>query len=159
MDPVVIFPLQFGFSLAVYSLLARWFLAPWLDAKPKHEALVVLILPHVFRHIGMSFFVPGVVAEPLPAAFAGPAAYGDLLSAVLAVLAIAALRNGWQPALVLVWVFNTVGFADLLNAIYQGLRLGLLEQLGAAWYIPTFLVPALLVTHIMVFGRLLGSRR
>ena len=29
---------------------------------------------------------------------------------------------------------------------------------AAAWYIPTFIVPALIVTHVMVFARLLRPK-
>ena len=56
----------------------------------------------------------------------------------------------------LAWIFNIWGTADLLFAFYQGNEVGLLPgQLGAAFYIPTFLVPLLLVTHVMIFRILL----
>ncbi len=100
----------------------------------------------------MVFLVPGVVVQPLPGAFANAAAYGDLVSGVLALLALFALRTGWAGALALVWLFNIVGTVDLLNALRQA---NVVPDLGAAWYIPTFLVPALLVTHFMIFARLL----
>jgi hypothetical protein len=32
-------------------------------------------------------------------------------------------------------------------------------QLGVAWYIPTFIVPAMLVTHIMIYAMLLKRSR
>ncbi len=100
----------------------------------------------------MVFLVPGVVAQPLPEAFANPAAYGDLVTGVLALSALIALRTGWAGALALVWLFNIVGTVDLLNALRH---LNLAPDFGAAWYIPTFLVPALLVTHVMIYMRLL----
>jgi hypothetical protein len=53
----------------------------------------------------------------------------------------------------LTWLFNIVGLADLVNAFYQGLSHDV--QLGAAYYIPTFIVPALVVTHVMIFRLLL----
>jgi hypothetical protein len=53
----------------------------------------------------------------------------------------------------LTWVFSIVGLLDLVNAFYQGLSHGVL--LGAAYYIPTFIVPALVVTHVMILGILL----
>jgi hypothetical protein len=84
------------------------------------------------------------------------AAYGDLLAALLALGAIAALRAGWTIAIPLVWVFNLVGALDLINALFQGLRHNV--QLGAAYYIPTVAVPALLVTHAMIFAMLLTRR-
>ena len=47
---------------------------------------------------------------------------------------------------------------DLLHAVFRGLSIGAQENMGAAWYIPTFIVPALLVTHFMVFARLLRAK-
>jgi hypothetical protein len=56
----------------------------------------------------------------------------------------------------LVWVFNVWGSADLLYAFYQGVGIGLEPgQLGAAYFIPTVVVPLLLITHGLVFRLLL----
>ena len=117
-----------------------------------NQALIPLIFPHAFRHMGMMFLVAGVVAQPLPKGFAYPAAYGDLATGLLALLSLVALRGGWSLALPLVWLFNIVGTVDLLNALRH---VNVVADFGAAWYIPTFLVPALLVTHFMIFARLL----
>ena len=62
----------------------------------------------------------------------------------------------WAGALPLVWLFNIVGTVDLLNALRQNVAIA---HLGAAWYIPTFLVPVLLVTHFMMFAWLLRRGR
>ena len=152
MDTPEIFRLQFLLSLVVWAVIARSLVAPWLKDLPRDRALFWLTLPHAFRHIGMVFLVPGVVAQPLPPDFAIPAAYGDLLAGVLAVVALIVLRTGWAGAVVLVWVFNIVGTVDLLNALRHR---GVAADLGAAWFIPTFLVPLLLVTHVLIFVRLL----
>ena len=56
-------------------------------------------------------------------------------------------------ALGLVWIFNSVGTIDLLNALRH---VDVAPGFGAAWYIPTMLVPLLLVTHFMIFQRLLA---
>lgn len=152
MNTQAIFGLQFVFSLLVIGLLAKWVLAPWLARQSQREALFWLTVPHAFRYIGMVFLVPGVVAQPLPDYFAVPAAYGDLLAGILALCALVALRSGWAGATGLVWVFNVVGTADLLNALRH---VEMAPLFGAAWYIPTFIVPLLLVTHVMIFARLL----
>ncbi len=151
MDVLAIFTLQFLMSLLVWGLLAYWLLAPWLDEKSLNEALFFLTVPHAFRHIGMVFLVPGVVAGPLPETFAAPAAYGDLLTGVLALLALVALRNSWSVARAAVWLFSIVGTIDLMNALRQA---DAVPNFGAAWYIPTMLVPLLLVTQLMIFFRL-----
>ena len=117
MDTRAIFGLQFLLSLLVWSVIAGFLLSPWLAKKHSHEALLWLSLPHAFRHIGMVFLVPGMNDQPLPAEFASLAAYGDLASGVLALLAIIALRSRWPVALTLVWIFNVVGTVDLVNAL------------------------------------------
>jgi hypothetical protein len=107
---------------------------------------------HSFRFVGLAFLVPGVVSPDLPAAYARPAAYGDLATAILALLAIAALRN--KLGIILVWAFNLLGTADLLHAFYEGNRTGVglaPGMQGAAYFIATVLVPLLLITHGVVF--------
>ena len=59
----------------------------------------------------------------------------------------------------LVWLFNVVGTVDLIYAVTRGTLEQAAPVMGAAWYIPTFLVPALLVSHFLVFKLLLGPRR
>ena len=147
-----IFFLQFVSSLLVMGLLARWLLAPKLARLPLKEALFWLSLPHAFRYLGMVFLVPGVVAQPLPDLFAIPAAYGDLLAGFLALIAMVALRRGMKTAIGMVWIFNLVGSIDLINALRH---VDVAPNLGSAWYIPTLLVPALLITHFMIYVRLL----
>ena len=151
MDVEAIFGLQFLLSLVAWGLIGRWVLAPWFESMAPSKALFWLALPHAFRHVGMVFLVPGVVAQRLPDGFATPAAYGDLATGVLALLAIIALQTGWSRAVALVWLFNIVGTLDLLNALRH---VDVAPSFGAAWYIPTMLVPLLLVTHFMMLSRL-----
>jgi hypothetical protein len=106
----------------------------------------------------LSFLVPGVVSADLPMAFARDAAYGDLVAAILALLALTALQT--KLGIALVWIFNIWGTLDLLNAFYVANATGLLAgQLGAAYFIPTAIVPLLLITHALVFRILLRHDR
>ena len=154
MDPI--FGIQVLMSFIVYILLARWYVAPRLAALPLYAALMPLVFLHAFRHIGLVFLQPTVVGPDLQPGFAQPAAWGDLLAALLALLALFALRGRWGGALGLVWLFNVVGTLDLLYAVFRGVTLQV--QLQAAYYIPILAVPALLVTHAMIFGMLLRRR-
>ena len=117
-----IFLLQFFSSLLVMGLLAKWLLAPHLAKLALNEALFWLTLPHAFRYLGMVFLVPGVVDQPLPDSFAIPAAYGDLLAAVLALLALIALRNRLAGAIGAVWLFNIAGSPTERLALLQELK-------------------------------------
>ena len=151
-----IFILQLGLSLLAFGLLAKWVLTPWLANQSQRKALFWLTIPHAFRHMGMVFLVPGVVAQPLPNYFALPAAYGDLLTGVLALLALILLRIGFKGAIVSVWFFNVVGTVDLLNALRH---VDIVQNFGAAWFIPTLYVPLLLVTHFMIFAQLFRKNK
>ena len=113
-----------------------------------------LLLLHSFRFIGLAFLVPGVVSPDLPAAFAKSAAYGDVIAATLALLSLLLLKR--RAGVVVVWIFSLWGTFDLLNAFYEANRTGLLAgQLGAMYFVPTVIVPLLLITHGLVFRILL----
>ena len=144
-------------SFVAFGIVTKLYIWPPLRSMPREQALVPLVVPHTFRFVGLSFLVPGVVSPTLPSAFSNPAAYGDLVAAVLAVVATLALTARASWALAIVWVFNLWGTADLLHAIYQG-QVGVRivpGALGAAFYIPTVIVPPLLVTHALMFRVLL----
>jgi hypothetical protein len=155
MPPEALFGTSIALGFLAWGLVAARYLWPALRKKPRADALRPLLLLHSFRFIGLAFLVPGVVSPDLPDAFARPAAYGDLIAAVLALLALAGL--GSRLGIGLVWTFNLWGSADLLYAYYQG-RFGVGVEpgaLGAAYFIPTVVVPLLLVTHVLVFRLLL----
>ena len=152
MDIQAIFLIQFLMSLLVWGLLAYWLLVPWLKKKSVKEALFYLVIPHAFRHVGMMFLIPGIGSRPLPESFAGPAGYGDLLAAILAILSLIAIRCNWSFAKAFVWIFSIAGSIDLVNALRQ---IDTIPGFGVAWYIPTFLVPLLIVTHILIFIQLI----
>jgi len=157
------FPALFGisvtFGLAVCGAVAWQYIWPALRERPSPENLKPILLLHGFRFLGLAFVVPGVVSPELPAAFAQPAAYGDLISAILALLALAIL--GTRAGTVVAWVFNTFGTADLLFAFYQGGRISLPDTqglLGAGYFILTAFVPLLLITHGLAFRILLRTK-
>jgi hypothetical protein len=94
--------------------------------------------------------VPGVVSPDLPLAFVHPAAYGDIIAAILALLTLVLLPSA--PGIAVAWLFSVWVAADLLNAFYQANHAGLLAgQLGAAFFLPTLVVPLLLITHGLAF--------
>ena len=159
MQPQAIFGISVLLGFVVWGMIGARYIWPALRGRPRAEAVRPVLLLHAFRYVGLAFLVPGVVSPDLPDAFARPAAYGDLVTSLLALLAIATLKS--RLGTIVVWVFNIVGTIDLLNAFYQGDRLGLgiapgLQ--GATYFIPTVLVPLLLVTHAFVFRILLGPK-
>jgi uncharacterized membrane protein len=146
--------LAFGISVALgfvaWSVFSALYIWPSLRGRSRADALRPLLMIHAFRFVGLAFLVPGVVAPELPIAFARAAAYGDLVACGLALFALATLRG--KLGIVLAWVFNLWGTFDVLDGFYQANASGLAAgQFGAAFFIPTFVVPLLLVTHVLMF--------
>ncbi len=158
MRPQLTFAVSVVLALIVWGITVGRYVWPALRLRKREDALEPVLVLHSFRFIGLAFLVPGVVSPDLPGAFAARAAYGDLATSILALLALAALRS--RLGALVVWVFNIVGSADLLLAFSDGNRsgLGIAPGLqGAAYFIPTVLVPLLLVTHVVVFRLLLRA--
>ena len=76
------------FSTLVFWIAARIYLLPRLPELAPRSVLVPILLLHAFRHLGLMFLAPGATYQGVPDQFAYPAAFGDLLAAVLAVAAI-----------------------------------------------------------------------
>lgn len=130
-------------SSATVGKLYVW---PRVRTLERNRALAALVAPHKLRFIGLSLLVPGVVSPWLPAAFAVPTAYGDFIACVLAIIATVVLLRGAPWAIARTWVFNLWGTADFLLAFYNGPHSGLQPgTLGAAFFIVTAIVPALLI--------------
>jgi hypothetical protein len=138
-------------STLAFSILATWYFWPWIKKQPKEIALQILIWPHVFRHIGMMFLASGAVKTTLPEVFSIPAAFGDLTAAGLAFVALLAIRRKAVFAITSVWIFNIWGTADLLYAVTIGTINQADQSMGATFWIPAVIVPALLVSHTMIF--------
>ncbi len=154
MLPQLSFFVSIAFSFIAWGIVTARYIWPELRLRQRAEALRPLLILHSFRFIGLAFLVPGVVSPDLPSAFAHSAAYGDIIAATLALLSLLSLPNG--PGVLIAWIFNLWGSADLLNAFYQANNAGLLPgQLGATYFIPTFVVPILLITHGLAFRILL----
>jgi hypothetical protein len=158
MQTQLAFFVSIAFSLIAWGIVAARYIWPELRLRPRAEALRPLLIFHSFRFIGLAFLVPGVVSPDLPSAFARSAAYGDLVAAILALLALTSLPSA--SGVVIAWIFNLWGTADLFNAFYQANHAGLMAgQLGATYFIPTFVVPLLLITHGLGFRILLQQQK
>jgi hypothetical protein len=154
MLPQLCFFVSIAFSIIAWGIVTARYVWPELRLRQRAEALRPLLILHSFRFIGLAFLVPGVVSPDLPSSFAHSAAYGDIIAATLALLSLLSLRRG--AGVLIAWVFNLWGSADLLNAFYQADHAGLFAgQLGATYFIPTVIVPLLLITHGLAFRILL----
>ncbi len=155
----LILPTSMVMAIIAWSLIFIWYVHPILREWSFEAAMRPLLLLHSFRYIGLMFLIPGVTAETLDTRFAWPAAYGDLVAALLAFASIGVLYIHRIGGIVAVWIFNIWGLVDLLNAVARGFLFTPDGALGAAFWIPALIVPLLLVTHFYIFVRLLGEMR
>jgi hypothetical protein len=156
MEPIVLFGIQFTMSLVAYALIARWHVWPRLSPLPRELALVPLLWVHAFRVVGGTILAPGAVGPGVPTEFREMIGYGDLVTALLALLALIALRAHLRSALAFVWLCVAVGMIDTVNAIIQSIRFSVFDYaLGVNWVIVTAYVPALLVSSYLIFILLL----
>lgn len=158
MSPGTIFNLQLILGYVAWLLCFREYLMPRLRAMDTVAAQRAIATLHSFRFFGLVFILPGVVGPNLPAAgFATFAAYWDLATGVLAMLALLTVRI--RPIFWLfVAAFNVVGVIDLILDYYHAVRVGLpamAGQLGATYAIPVIYVPLLMITHVVAFYFLL----
>jgi hypothetical protein len=157
-EPIALFGIQFTLSLVAYSLIALWHVAPRLSRLPLELALTPLLWVHAFRVVGGTILAPGAVGPGVPVAFREMIGYGDMATALLALLALIALRARLPRAIALVWLCVTVGMLDTVNAIIQSLHYSVFTYaLGVNWVIVTIYVPALLVSSLLIFMNLLRS--
>lgn len=141
----------------VWALLIATYVWPRLKLMDRVEAHRAIATFNSFRFFGLVFLLPGFVGANLPQAFATPTAYGDLATAMLAILALLTVRVRflfWP----LVWAFNLFGLADLVMATVNAVRTDLPSmagQLGAAYAIPMLYVPALFWMHLLALWLLM----
>jgi hypothetical protein len=153
-----VFALEIASSLVILGLAGWWWAWPRLRSMRPADALSLLLIIHCFRTLGVSLMVPAAGID-IPARAAQEIGYGDLASALLAFASILALR--YRPALSrpLIWAFSIVGMVDLVNAQIVGVQFDLLQHtLGFGWYIVTYYVPLLWVTHILIVALLVKRR-
>jgi len=152
-----LFQIHLVLGYVAWLLCFGAYIWPWLRSVDRIQAHRAIATLHSFRFFGLVFILPGVVGSNLPAGFAPFAAYWDLATGVLAMLALLTVRI--RPLFwVFVAAFNLVGIVDLILDYYHATRLdvpAIAGQLGAAYFIPVIYVPLLMITHITAFYLLL----
>ena len=88
----VVFGLQMTLSPLAYILIAAWFVAPRLTKLPLYDALLPLVIVHLFRFVALTLITPSQVSDRLPDSAAHLIAYGDVTSSILAFIAAIFLR-------------------------------------------------------------------
>src|SRR6185312_2891804 len=102
-----IFRIDMALGYLAFALLIGTYVWPRLKRMDQIEAHRAIAAFNSFRFFGLVFLLPGFVGANLPQSFATPVAYGDLITALLAILALLTVRvrSVFWP---LVWALNLV---------------------------------------------------
>ena len=157
MSSQVLFPVHLILGYVAWLLCFGTYIWPKLRSMDLFDAQRAIATLHSFRFFGLVFILPGVVSPQLSGSFAMFAAYGDLATGLLAMLALitARMRTAFW---LFVAAFNVVGTMDLLVDYYHAIQSDLPSRagdLGAAYAIPVLYVPLLAITHGAAFYLLL----
>lgn len=123
-----------------------------------------LVLIHVTRFVGIYFLVLYGRGE-LPYAFAVPGGWGDIAVAVLALAVCVASPTHGAVGWYVFFLWNALGLIDILMVVATAGLLGMADPASMEALtrlplslLPTFLVPIIIATHVIIFMRLLASR-
>jgi hypothetical protein len=145
-------------SIFVFYLAAQHYMGSRIHAGSLEKIARPILVLNMLRHLGLMFLAPGVVQPGMPMSFALPTALGDCLAAFLASICWFALNKKSSHALSWLWVFNTIGLLDMFMAIGLSRYAQAAPFMGAAYWIPAFWVPMIIVSHLILFKQLWASR-
>ena len=148
-----------GLSFIVFSIMAAWYVAPWLATRSRAEALSPLLWIHAFRHVALQIFSAQKFGFAVSNISRDKIAYGDVIGAILAVITIVALRYRLRLAPLLAWVFVAETVFDLTNATIAGVSEQLFDTASnVTWLILTFYVPLLWLSLGLIVWQLYSRR-
>lgn len=153
----VILPISIFMGLISYFTIAKWYILPRIEKWSIDDQLAVLLVPHFFRFIGFAFLIHGVTTDALDPRFSIPAAFGDIIAAILALLTFYSIKLQFKYRIIFAFAFNCIGFFDFVNAMTRGLLFVEPKNMGATYFIPMVIVPMLMMSHILIFRFLLQS--
>ena len=158
MDNFTIINLQALTGTVVIFFAFKWWIKPRLANLSIQDALLPFVFLNIFRYLGLTFMAKEQFYDGFPTEFLNTVGLLDFSTAILAIIAAIALKNKWSFAIPLVWIFNIVGFGDLITAFPQFFGLELYNHnLGTIWLVFVTYGLAAFLSHIYIFIRLIKN--
>jgi len=160
MDNFTIINLQALIGTVAIILAFKWWVQPRLANLSIQDALLPFVFLNIFRYLGLTFMAKEQFYNGFPTEFLNTAGLLDFSTAILAIIAAIALKNKWSFAIPLVWIFNIVGFGDLITAFPQFFGLELYNHnLGFIWLMFVTYGLATFLSHLYIFYKLLNPKK
>jgi hypothetical protein len=109
-------------SVAIYALIARWYVAPWLSSLKRVDALTALLWIHVFRYVALQIFAAQRDGFPISDGALLDIVIGDVAGAAIALAAIVLLRYRSRLGSVLAWLLVAETVYDTVTNIRGGIH-------------------------------------
>ena len=120
----------------------------------------ILLLIHLTRFVGIYFLILYSRGE-LPYDFAVIGGWGDIIVAATSLLVLLLSRTGGLIGSVIYFVWNLFGFIDILFVVITAGRFAMADPKSMMALtnlplslLPTFIVPIIIYSHIVIFVRL-----
>jgi hypothetical protein len=134
-------------SIVVYALFAWCHVAPWLKQRRLAEALTALLWIHVFRYCVVYIYVAQREGYPISDVAAAELVIGDLVGAILAVIAIALLHWRWRLGLTMSWLVIVETIVDFLAGVYlRNIEPPRADASGVWWLVFVYFAPLVLIS-------------
>lgn len=160
MDNFLIINLQAVIGSIAIILGFNLWIKPRIANLSLQDALLPFVFLNTFRYLGLTFMAKEQFYGGFPSEFLTTVGLWDMTTAILAIIAVLALKGKWKFAIPLVWIFNIVGFTDLLTAFPQFFGLELYNHdLGIIWLTFVTYGLAAFLSHIYIFIRLVKNLR
>ena len=149
-----------SFATITYVTLAWIFLIPRLPKFSLKEVAIIMLIPHLFRFIALEIYSAvdnGNVGGSVD--MFTTLIYGDVITAILAIISLWALKLSWSFAKSLVWITIIFGVSDQILAAYSVLTSGVGDTISdLTWFSFAFFVPLLWVSSILLIWQLWTRR-
>lgn len=160
MDNFTIINLQAIIGTISIILGFNWWIKPRLANLSIHDALLPFVFLNTFRYLGLLFMTKEQFYDGFPSDFLTTVGLWDMSTAILAIITSIALKGKWKFAIPLVWIFNIVGFTDLVVAFPQFFGLKLYNHnLGTIWLMFITYGLTTFLSHIYIFNKLIKNAR
>jgi hypothetical protein len=147
-------------SLVVFTLIAIWYISPWLKQVSSSKAIVALLWIHVPRYVTLIMYSAQRDGYTISAVAAREAVIGDVAGALIALAAIAAFR--WKPrwGISIAWLLVIETIADVIVGFIRKAHEPLWGKAsGVNWLVLDFYIPLILVTLPLLTWKLFTVSR
>src|ERR1700733_11422134 len=146
-------------TIAVYGLIAWWYVAPGLNKLPRVQALTAILWVHVFRYCVLYIFVAGREGYAICDVGSTEVVVGDLIGALLAMVAIVLFRLRSPLGLAATWLVVIATVGDFVIGFYtRHIAPPRGAAAGPGWLIFVYFAPAVLVSLPLLIWQLVARR-